>query len=268
VVLLQGACSVLVDPNREQCSTDGDCRARGGAFADSICMASVCQPDPTWSCLGAVSWPEQPPHKVTVSLTVRDLVTETATADVAARLCRKLDLSCTEPVASDLRSDQDGSIVTEVDAGFDGYVELTAAGYMTGLYFFYPPVQADRRLNLLPLIRPEVLGQFALVSGRQIVPERGHVLLAAYDCLGRTTAGVRLQSDQADSETTGFYVVRKFPSTTAVETDSSGQAGYINVPPGTVSLSGELAGGRPIARLSLLVRPGQITFTSLVPSPR
>jgi hypothetical protein len=269
LALAPAACSVLVESDREQCATDSDCRARGPAFAGSVCLASLCQADPAWSCLGSVTWPATEPHQVTVTMTVRDLVTEMGTPDVAARLCRKLDLTCEDPVARDLHSDGNGEIVTEVEAGFDGYVELTAPGYMTGLYFFYPPVVGDRRLTMLPLIRPDVLGQFALVSGRQVMPNRGHVLLAAYDCLGQTAAGVRLNTDQADEETTGFYVVRKFPSTTAQATDGSGQAGFINLPPGTVALSGALgANDQQIANLSVLVRPGQITFTSLVPSPR
>jgi hypothetical protein len=261
-------CSVLVDPGREQCATDGDCQARGAAFAGSVCRSSICQPDPVWSCLGSVMWPAQQPHKVTVTMTVRDLVTEVGTPDVSARLCRKLDPSCADPVAGDLRSDQDGTIVAEVDAGFDGYLEVSAADYMTGLYFFYPPVQDARRITVLPLIRPAVLAQLALVSGQQVVPERGHVLLAAYDCQGQTAAGVRLSNDRPDALTSGFYVVRKLPSTAATSTDSSGQGGFINLLPGTVNVSGELSSDRQVAYLSVLVRPGQITFTSLVPSPR
>jgi hypothetical protein len=267
--LLQAVgCSVLVEPGREQCSSDGDCQARGGAFSGAVCRASICQPDPVWSCLGSVMWPAQQPHKVTVTMTVRDLVTEMGIPEVSARLCRKLDPSCADPVDSDLRSDQDGTIVAAVDAGFDGYIEVAAADYMTGLYFFYPPVQDARRLTVLPLLRPAVLAQLASVSGQKVVPERGHVLLAAYDCQGQTAAGVRLSIDGGDDQTSGFYVVRKLPSTVATGTDGSGQGGFINLPPGTVNVSGELSADRPIAYLSVFVRPGQITFTSLVPSPR
>jgi hypothetical protein len=268
VALLATACSVLVEPGREQCATDGDCRARGSAFSGAVCRGSVCQPDPVWSCLGAVTWPTPQARKVTVTVTVRDLVTEAPAPDVSARLCHKLDVDCAAPVVSDLRSDQDGAIVAEVDDGFDGYVEVAAPGYMPGLYFFYPPVQEGRRLTGLPLIRPDVLAQLALVSQQQVVPQRGHVLLAAYDCQGQTAAGVRLGTEQGDAQTSGFYVVRKFPSITAVATDSSGQGGFINLLPGTVNVSGALSPDRQVAYLSVLVRPGQITFTSLVPSPR
>jgi hypothetical protein len=267
VALLATACSVLVEPDREQCSTNGDCRARGATFSGAVCLMSVCRPDPAWSCLGAVTWPVPEPHKVTLSMTVRDLVTEAAAPDVSARLCHKLDVDCKDPVASDLRSDQDGVITAEVDAGFDGYVEVAAPGYMPGLYFFYPPVQEGRMLTGLPLIRPAVLTGLAVASGQQVVPERGHVLLAAYNCQGQNAAGVRLTTEQGDNQTSGFYVVDKLPSITATATDSSGQGGFIDLPPGTVNVSGALSDDRQVAYLSVLVRAGQITFTSLVPSP-
>jgi len=36
------ACSVLVPLDDKQCSSDADCRARGGAFANAVCSQSVC----------------------------------------------------------------------------------------------------------------------------------------------------------------------------------------------------------------------------------
>ncbi|MEY4514031.1 MAG: hypothetical protein RLZZ450_6153 [Pseudomonadota bacterium] len=47
---LLGACSLAVDADRLQCAADVDCRQRGEAFADTVCMAGSCR-EP--SCRGA-----------------------------------------------------------------------------------------------------------------------------------------------------------------------------------------------------------------------
>lgn len=67
-------CSIALSTSAEQCTNDGDCVARGGAFAGTVCRDRVCvaQPagdggttdaapdvhvDPTWGCLGNVTVP-------------------------------------------------------------------------------------------------------------------------------------------------------------------------------------------------------------------
>ena len=43
VALFCGGCSLNVDSSRVQCTVDADCTDRGGAFANSTCVASVCR---------------------------------------------------------------------------------------------------------------------------------------------------------------------------------------------------------------------------------
>src|SRR5262249_35763839 len=75
--LAQISCSVIVEPNRQQCTVDADCQARGAAFAGSLCVDTVCtpDPDPAWSCLKSVSWPPPTVAQVTVTVKFRDIVT-------------------------------------------------------------------------------------------------------------------------------------------------------------------------------------------------
>ena len=37
------ACTLLLDDSQVQCASTADCRARGPAFANAVCVASVCQ---------------------------------------------------------------------------------------------------------------------------------------------------------------------------------------------------------------------------------
>ena len=50
VALLCAGCSLNVDSSRVQCTVDADCTERGGAFANSTCVASVCR---AAACAGA-----------------------------------------------------------------------------------------------------------------------------------------------------------------------------------------------------------------------
>ena len=219
--LTQLSCSVLVDSNRVQCLTDGDCQAHG--FVDAVCDdTAVCRPNPTWACLGQVSWaaPTET-RKVTVTIHIADLITEQPTPGVSARLCRKVDVMCTQPLGPDVTGDQDGNIIMSVDLGFDGYVELRAKDKMPGMYFFYPPIDGDREVPFVPLFDVVGLARFAAVNNKSIVADRGHVLLGTYDCTHKLAEGVRLSTPNADAETSPFYVLQKIPTTVATATDSS-----------------------------------------------
>jgi hypothetical protein len=265
--LLGASCSILIDAGRTQCSTDADCHHRGSAFAGSFCIDSVCRPDPTWSCLGSVVRPPLDPHRVSATLTLVDLITEEPLTNVDARLCRKLDITCEQPIQMGLRPDASGRLVVQADAGFDGYVELSSPGNTPGLYFFFPPLDSDRVVPFVPLMSPDVLAGLALIGGRDLAADRGHVLLRAYDCLHRTAGGVTLGTVDADEQTSPFYVIEKIPSATATATDGSGEGGLLNLRPGGVTLTGELADGTRIGTVSVFVRAGQITYTTVLPAP-
>lgn len=263
------ACSVLVEPNRVQCTTDEDCQTLTPA---GVCIEAVCHPDPVWGCLDSVTFPAPTPGAVhTVTMRFRDLVTEEPQLGVNGRLCRKLDVECTQPLSDWLQTDAGGNLVIAVDSGFDGYIELKSEGKVDGLYFLYPPITSDREIPFIPLFFPVVIGQLAQINGKTIEPDRGHILLGAYDCQHKPGEGVKLSTADADEKSSSFYVVNRIPKASAAATDNSGRGGYINLKAGTVTISGMLpveGVNKTIANVSMLVRPGTITYTQLVPSPR
>jgi hypothetical protein len=266
IVSINGSCSLLVEPDRQQCAIDDDCKLLGGDLSDAVCIESVCQANPTWSCLGTGSWPTPEQRKMSVIFRIGDLVTEQPAPGVSARLCHKLDFGCSQPIAGGMISDAGGNLPIQVDPGFDGYVELTPPGHMKAIYFFNPPVAGDREIAL-PVVRAEDLGLFAGLAGHPPIPGRGHVMLGAYDCRGDAAEGITLSSVDADDRTSSFYLIKKVPSITASATDSSGRGGIINLRAGSISVSGVLSDGRPIGTVGLFVRPDQITYTTLLPAP-
>jgi hypothetical protein len=266
--LTSASCSVLIDKDRVQCTLDSDCRDRGPEFAGAVCVDSVCNPDPVWGCLGTVVFPKPPPGMFTVTIHVRDLVNQAPIPGVTGRLCERPDTDCKMPLSGDIPATPLGDLQLPVRSGFDGYVELNAPGRMPGLYFIYPPVDSNREIPLVPLLETALVEALAELNMKMLVPDRGHILLGGYDCQRKPAEAITLSVTDADDQTAGFYVLNNLPKIGAPFTDASGRGGFINVKTGIEAITANVAAdNRKIATVSLLVRPGMMTFTSIVPSP-
>jgi hypothetical protein len=204
---------------------------------------------------------------VTATLSLVDLISGAPMANVEGRVCRKLDVDCADPLSVGLLSDNDGKLSVRAGNGFDGYVELSLPGAMSGLYFFDPALTKDRNVLAVPIVTQGTLVRFAQLAGVEAVPDRSAVFLGAHDCLDEPAAGVRFASTDADDATATFYLIQKIPSASATTTDSEGRGGLINLRAGSITLSGQLATGETVGTISLFTRENQVTYASLVPSP-
>jgi hypothetical protein len=259
-------CSVLVDANRPQCSTNADCTARGAAFADTVCNASgLCEGNSQWSC-DAVLFGDAPGYQATLHL--EEIVDSAPVVGVAAQLCRRLDVSCDNPVISS-KSDSDGLVVMQIEAGFDGYVQLTDSKQITpSMYFLTPPTTGDLDVSVR-LTNPLVAaGIVASAGGSAWLPDRGIILLNAFDCQGNPAADISYSIDSAlTSDTFIFYLVNALPTTSVMETDYTGYGGLVNMPSGVTTISAVLApSGRQVSKLSVLVRAGYVSYSSVTPN--
>jgi hypothetical protein len=197
-----------------------------------------------------------------------DIITSQPVAGLTAKVCHKLDTACESPLRVDLVSDAAGRMTLSVPAGFDGYLESTSAEIMPFLYFFYPPVTADREVPAVPILRAAAMSTFANMAGAELMADRGHFLARVYNCLGQTAEGVALSSPEGDSATQPFYMIKGIPSSKVPTTDGSGNGGLLNLRPGTATLMGKLDSGDSTGLLSAMIRPGRITYTAMVPAPR
>jgi len=207
--------------------------------------------------------------KVTARLVLSDLVTNEPVTDATAKVCGKLDTECANPLAMGIASDAEGILAVEVEKGFDGFLELTAPDKLSPiLYFFYPPLDADRTIPYVPLVPPSVYISLATQLGTNLKLDRGAAIALSYDCQGVTAPGLEFSVDDEDEITTPFFMEKGLPSLTAVETDSSGQGGFVNVKPGIRRMSGALRqSGAHVGTVSVVVRAGLITYTTMVPTP-
>ena len=261
-------CTLLVDADRPQCSTDSDCTSRGAQFAGSVCKAGLCQGDEVaapFNC-EAVLPPDAQGYKLTMHL--QDAVSSASLPGIVAQLCRKLDLTCENPIYTTV-ADETGGVTMQLEPAFDGYVQLTGARIAPSLYFLTPPTSGDLDLPTVPLTSPVVAGGIVQTAGGTTWDkERGIVLLNAFDCTGKGAANITYAIGGApDPSTFVFYLVNALPTTAVTFTDDTGYGGLVNVPPGVTTVSALLQpSGRKISKISVLVRAGYVSYSSVTPN--
>jgi len=286
-------CSLVLTTQNEQCTADGDCAARGPAFAGTVCESRVCvsKPavdagsdaaadadaaiDPIWGCLGTVVFPPAAKPKVKISIPFYELISKQPVTDILVRPCARLDVSCANPLTAPVAPDSKGVVTLDVDANFDGYAEILPTfadsglpNYVPSLAFFSPPPADDTVFAPLLLLTPASLTTLAATAGNAIDPKLGAVFFVAQDCAGKAAAGVAVTTDRTEATTKGFYLIKGLPSETASATDSAGYGGFINLPTGYVRVNATVHDtGKAIGGTSVLVRPSTITYVYLVPSP-
>lgn len=286
------ACSLALQTSAEQCNVDGDCAARGAAFANTRCVDHVCAADakdsgggdvvvdgppadPKWGCLGNVVIPPPAKPKVKATIPFVELVQKTPITDIKVRLCARLDVSCNNPIGPLQTPGSDGKVSFDVDANFDGFAEVLPdkddAGtphYVPSLVFFNPTPTDDREYHQILLLSPSTLTTVAAAAGSSVDPKLGAIFYAARDCSDGSGEGVSVSIDRTESSTQGFYLIKGLPSLAASATDSSGYGGIVNTPISFVKVSATLfSTKKPIGSTTVLSRAGTITYVYLVPSP-
>lgn len=188
------ACSVLFSTSKEQCSTDGDCQARGGRFANTRCsLANVCvssepelpdsgptdgAPPPIDAAsdpLGCANVPlPNPDPSKQVELTIRyvDFSSGAAPVGLGARLCAATDPTCANPRAT-VQGDgpfdagpeagkgfvttKEGVVTSNVELGFEGFFEVRSSAYAPTIRYSSPPLRnAKNDLDQIILRQSEI----------------------------------------------------------------------------------------------------------------
>jgi hypothetical protein len=268
-LLGDSGCSLVLATDGEQCSVDADCAARGAAFAGTVCADHVCQTkDPKWGCIGSV--PQlQSGGMVAVSVQFSDLISGSPiTTGLGVNLCSKLDPGCTSPLGTPT-VDAMGNLSVMVKSDFDGYLSVTdsTSNYIPA-YIFLDPVVIGQNADIL-LIPKGAETELATQAMVAIDPAGALLLVRTVDCTGKRTEGVTVSLSPKGKET-GFYVINNALVTTATQTDSAGNSGFVNVAaPTTVTVSGKVAAsGVELGQITTLVRPGSMTYQLLRPTPK
>jgi hypothetical protein len=288
------ACSLALSTDAEQCTVDADCATRG--FTSTACVQSVCVPkdaadggdagsdadaavDPKWGCIGSVTWPASDPTQ-TVNFRGHFLtaLTEQAIVGLDVKACGRLDVDCTTPLAAGT-TDVDGYVNLTVPKNFSGFLQMIAApadGIMPSIGLILPPQETSDPPDAsiaaavsVHLITKAAFDGLLLQINKTADPAQGHLFGLAVDCTGQPAAKVAVHADTISPQTIAYYTASTgIPSTTAQETASAGEAGFINLPPGTETItatSNQVM--KKLGDYSALIRAGTITYLPMPPAP-
>jgi hypothetical protein len=271
-------CTVIIDADRKQCKVDADCTNRGEAFANTVCVNSVCDQPPSalWGCMDDAPPEPLPPATYNVTMHAQFIVGSAPIPNIPAKLCRKIDPECKTPEATGT-TDPNGDVTFQIPSNltgafvaFDAFDETLPPGeernnsWVPANYFFNPNVTSDMTVP----VQMATFGLLTALSGlveRPQEPDRGTVLINVLSCLGTGAPGVVYKASNADDSTTAFYVEGSVPVKDRTNTNTDGFGGFLNIIPGNVVVSGEIDGtDRVVDTVSLAIFPNTITYSRLV----
>lgn len=288
LIVVAGCTAVLDGKVEDQCSTDDDCIARGASFAGTKCTPQrVCTlpapqvdggdedagpVDPLYGCVGKTT-----PTKIEPDVPIRFQwkflggLSGEPLANVKYKVCTGLDTGCSTPIAEGATA-ADGVIDVPLSKGFRGFMELSGGpngDLQPSLFYFKPPEKdvlvgpPETQANLLSV------GEFAFLIGslaKEAKPEYGHVFGLTLDCSNVTpAAGVTLDVSRVSNDSFPYYTDdNRTPTLTQTSTSTRGEAGYVNLPPGTVTLNYSRQ-GQSLGNLTVVIRPNYITYAPMYP---
>lgn len=266
-VVFTSACSLVFDTSEEQCETNADCAARG--FDDATCVDHVCQPSSEWACLGSVMWPSTGTGQVSLRIMVIDVLTGQPPAGLDVQLCPKVDVTCSQPTPSNARTTSDGMLEVTVEAGFDGYLQMSGPSITTALFFPTKRVWEDTVVpGVMPVVSQDGFDSIAEAIGTSLDPQLGHTFVMAAHCNDEPAAGVRLEVGNENPLTKRYYMVNGAPVATENATDAAGNGGFLNLDPGFTKITGYVsATGAKVGEAGFLVRAGAVSYPRIIPTP-
>lgn len=264
LVCIQSVCAL------PSCTTDDDCSRFGDKYAGTVCIENSCgepviKEPPEWECLDTSPQTPTASGRLQVQAHYQHMVSQSPMKNVSVRVCRKLDVECTNPESTGM-TDMNGDVTLDVPPAFTGYMAANREDLMPTRYYFSPAINED--LNIASVQLVELALAKALVMNTSMTPlleGRGLVLLSALDCMQVGAVGISFESSDADEQSKTFYAVMSLPSATATETASGGFGGFLNAPAGNFRIDGKrVSDGRKIGEVAVLVRPEELTITRLV----
>lgn len=297
------ACSLAINPDRVQCSSDKDCTARGGDFADSVCVQSICvapdtlKPDGAmpsgtggapvenpdgatmahdsggpprggdWTCMDKPRVTTTAPGPFHVTMHATTIVPSAPAPGLTVVLCTKLDVDCMMPTSDPAMTDSNGDVSFDVPRGFTGYAQFTRSDTTPGLYFFNPGVDKDMEAVAVQIATPAIVDALTKSLGSPQDAKKGLILMSVFDC--NAVAAPNIVYVAEGSSAVPFYAIGGLPNGAAMTTDMSGYGGFVNVPPGVITVKGLIdQGKRDITPVSIVARAGSLSYLRLVPIGR
>ena len=286
------SCSLVLDANEPQCRADSDCAARGAPAAR--CVASYCVIDdlgtagagggggggaggapildPRWACLGTVKTPAASAATIHVRLPLLDFISRDPRAGITVRACKRLDVSCSNPIGAAAVTDADGVATIEIPAQppFDGFYQVDGTNQVLPSLVFAQPLVTTEGTTLSAVLTFEPAKYRALVeAGGNVWNEaRGHLFVQSRNCADAEADGVAYAIPKQEPDTIRVYLRDGVPDRNAPDTDATGIGGFILCGEGFHTVTGTLtASSSLVNERRVFVRPSSVTYTVMSPAP-
>lgn len=240
--------------------------------------------DNDWSCLGRVTLPAPTSTSIAVSFSVVGIDNQPASG-VKVRACPDpTDATCVNGSAAQT-TDAEGAASFDVAPGFAGYFEAMEQNDVTDLHFVPMPIVSSPHRHGRVEWRGTDVQLLLETVDLSIDDAKGQVLVQTQDCRSHhfpqynayppdptvLAGGVRVTLDPMPAGVVLAYVVgtpHLHVSREATETDDYGGAGFVNVPPGTYTVTGTRAEtGERIGSQRIHVRANAFSLLVLTPTP-
>lgn len=251
---------------------------------------SVPPPQGDFSCVGQVTTVAPATTTAKVLMHNIDAFSNVPLHDAVVKVCARDDVACAAP---SLQTTTDENGIATMPAlplganGFDGYFEVSVGDEPRNLNFVSPSIHRDQAYRRV-YWSLAALTRIADIVGTKYDPQRGHVFVEAHDCTGYANGtfctpplddidgclrgqpgGVAFELDVQDPAIVLGYLYPPSISRDAGGTYAGiGQGGFVNVPPGPVTLTAKIAQtGQVVARQKLFVRAGAFSMVTIFPTP-
>jgi len=246
LALIEGsfACTPLDDP--DDVYEDDDLTLEIGQQLPARSNAPIDEAQPSadpWSCIPGprpiLPPPEERPETVTYTVSIVDWLTQEPLTGLTIKICNRIDALCSQPLAT-LTPAPGRQISFPLPARFEVYLTLETADHVPAIYYFDGPVVEDRVGGLIQLLQPTTVGELAQqFLATQLDLSMGVLAFRSYDCNGAIAAGAVFEMEP--NMGVPYTLINNSPTRSMIPTDTSGIAGYANVPPGAFLARGFVA---------------------------
>lgn len=239
------------------------------------------------SCVGHVSYPAPTGTTADVDFGTGDFGSGQPLPNAGVKACARADTACSQPLAAGTTGENGRVLLPGLPlgaTGFTGFFEVTVPGEAPTLSFVLPPIPHTTAYGR-SYFGKATTTFFSNILGVTYDPTRGHLLAEAHDChelvdgeycwtkgdctLLKYPGGIAFEIDIVDPAIVRAYVAPRTISRDATATtDTSGGGGFLNVPPGPVTITARVAQtGQLYARQTVFVRAGAFSAVVMTPTP-
>ena len=268
-------CSLLVSTDFSEsgieCEDGADCEAAG--FVGSECVDNRCS-EPPFACADdgppltdALRAPQR-----TVSIRIVDGATQRPvrdTSDLSVRLCALIDRvgpdgTCERPVLSSVPVNIDGRVAIPLEAGFLGYLEVQAPGFLPTIILVMERTEFEM---VVFLFSPEALRQLGQSSDNPVDLRLAQGFAWVLDCDGNPAPGLQLRATTTTTTAESAQLIYQ-PDRGADRTTDLGTITLLNFPERLTNFEASLAStGRQIGIKDVPLRGGWNTYFAMEVGP-